>query len=431
MQFSALLLAIFLVCATGLQFVATSETIAFVTIEPTIKVDPTSGKIGTLVTVVGTDFANPTGGGDRIIISFDGALIAEAEANETGNFEVTFQIPWDASPGETTVQATGDESRLFAEATFEVLPLEPTIKVNPISGRAGTEVTVTGTDFANPTGDGDVIHIHFDGSEVTTTVADETGNFKVTFQIPSDTRPGYKTVQATGEKSGLVDRVLFEVLTVIELTPDDGPAGTEVELEGFGFGKKEKVRISSDVDKLKDFEITADENGNFKVTFQIPRNSSPGEATVQATGLESGLVRWDFFEITPTNRKPEFNCQGVCWEPGENGEWFIKVTLRAKEDGEIRKVKIQVSYKYEKEKRNGKSKIRKSHATGFFKYFKRPKQVKKGKDYDWQWEWPDDFYNRANLPDPEDIVECEVTVIVGNQNIGTVSPPPPSLPPPD
>jgi hypothetical protein len=86
--------------------------------------------------------------------------------------------------------------------------------------------------------------------------------------------------------------------------PEEGPVGTTVTVEGLGFAEDEedielRYYLNSDHEVIED-DITADEDGSWEVSFQIPP-SVQGYHKLDARGAESRLyeVEDDIFEVTP------------------------------------------------------------------------------------------------------------------------------------
>ena len=103
-------------------------------------------------------------------------------------------------------------------------------------------------------------------------------------------------------------RTEFTVKPMLEITkPDDaeGPVGTEVTMEGTGFGEDEEdieIRYyldGSDYERVKR-DITADEHGTWEVKFTVPA-SSKGEHEIDAKGDDSSLseVKGTSFTVKP------------------------------------------------------------------------------------------------------------------------------------
>ena len=84
------------------------------TSNPTISINPTSGPVGTLVTVTGNGF-DPI---STVAITFGGSSVSTVNPTSNGGFTVTFNVPLSSSIGDQTVKATqGSKS---ASKTFTV-----------------------------------------------------------------------------------------------------------------------------------------------------------------------------------------------------------------------------------------------------------------------------------------------------------------------
>ncbi len=119
--------------ASGEVTKAGDITAAIIIVSPKIEMNPTSGAIGSEITVRGTGFA----GNQIITISFDGAKVASGTATDTkGSFIASFKIP-KGKAGEQTVTVTDPTASVFsAKLTVESTP-PPTPQL--ISPEAGSE----------------------------------------------------------------------------------------------------------------------------------------------------------------------------------------------------------------------------------------------------------------------------------------------------
>src|SRR5438445_214356 len=135
-----------------------------------ISLNPSSGTVGTAVTVTGTSFhSNST-----ITIRYDGSTVNTTPSvlttNSGGNFTGSFTVPSISSLGSHTVNAT-DAAAASSTAQFTVTA-GPYILLNPSSGSSGTLVKVT----ANNLSPNNAITINYDTSLVNTTPAVITTN---------------------------------------------------------------------------------------------------------------------------------------------------------------------------------------------------------------------------------------------------------------
>ncbi len=184
---------------------------------PVITISPTSGPMGTLVTVSGSGFADSS----AVTIKYDGTQVTTTTTTASGAIPsgVTFVVPASAA-GIHTVQAT-DASSNTASTTFTVTA--PAITISPTSSPAGTQVTVSGSGFAPSS----TVTITYDGSTVTTspitvtTTASGAIPSGVTFVVPASAA-GIHTVQATDASSNTASTTFLVTIISVPEFPIGG-----------------------------------------------------------------------------------------------------------------------------------------------------------------------------------------------------------------
>jgi hypothetical protein len=115
---------------------------------PSIALSPTSGPLGTSVTVSGSGFSASS----TLTFLYDGQVVATTPSSVTSTAGgaippgVTFVVP--TSPGGPNSVLVVDSNQLFGAATFTVSP-GPTLNINPSSATHGvsTTVTLTGNNY--------------------------------------------------------------------------------------------------------------------------------------------------------------------------------------------------------------------------------------------------------------------------------------------
>jgi hypothetical protein len=175
---------------------------------------PSSGNVGTSVTVFGIGFTASS----PITGTFNGspvALSGNTTTDATGSFAgVTFIVPA-SKAGANTVTIT-DASSKSGSATFTVIPY---ISLSPTSGNAGSTVTVSGSGFA----DNSALTATFAGSGVTlsgTTSTNSSGSFTgATFSVPTSTAGGAQNVVITDAGANSANatftvNTLYQLITV-------------------------------------------------------------------------------------------------------------------------------------------------------------------------------------------------------------------------
>jgi hypothetical protein len=119
--------------------VGTSLTDFFVVPVPVItSFTPTTGPVGTVVTVAGTGFIGATS------VTFNGLAGTGLTVDSAAQVRIT--VPVGATSGPLSVTTSGGTGT--SVASFTVVPAKPTIiKIKPVSGKRGATVTITGTNF--------------------------------------------------------------------------------------------------------------------------------------------------------------------------------------------------------------------------------------------------------------------------------------------
>jgi len=181
------------------------------------------------------------------------------------------------------------------------------ITLTPDHGVPGEEVKVQGYYFtANDWVDiyYYLIHGFFNGSRIwiDDVKTDEDGDFLVTFNVP-ESCTGYHEVLAEDEHD-IAASADFTVEPGLIVDPEEGPVGTTVTVEGHGFaGNEEDIELRYYLDgdyEVIDDDITADEDGWWQISFQIPP-SAKGSHKLDAEGSVSQLYEVEdaTFEVTP------------------------------------------------------------------------------------------------------------------------------------
>jgi len=175
------------------------------------------------------------------------------------------------------------------------------IELSPESAPPGTEVTVYGHDFD----EGRPIDLYYDGVLVSEgTETDNSGEFNITFIVPEGCTGHYWVLARVGSSLGIVEAdTQFAVKPGLTVSPEKGPRGTTVTVEGHGFAKNEGgIELMYYLDgsyETIERTIVANAKGSWERSFQIPA-STRGEHKLDAQGAESRLyeVRDATFRVT-------------------------------------------------------------------------------------------------------------------------------------
>lgn len=141
---------------------------------------PTSGQVGDSVLIQGTGFT------DALSVGFNGTAASYVVNSDTN---ITATVPSGATDGPITVVNTGGSST--SSSSFDVTASSPVPTItgfSPTSGSAGTNVTITGTNFT------DVVSVKFNGSASGFSVDSST---QITAIVPSGATDGTIAVETT------------------------------------------------------------------------------------------------------------------------------------------------------------------------------------------------------------------------------------------
>ncbi len=260
--------------------------VAFNMVAPQITLSPTSGTVGSSISVSASSFfPNETG----ITVTYDGVTVASGlRASSGGSWTTTFTIPESASGVAHTVDAYGTETTAanVADRTFNVTPK---IFLNSSSGAVGTTVTVTATGFrTNETN----IAITYEGTVVKSGItASALGSWSGSFAVP-DSASGNRTVDAYGDSTlaTSVPDVSFIPTPSIMVSPASGAPGTVVTVTGTGFAASESsIAVTFGGTVIKD-GISASNKGSWNGIFVVPA-SAGGSRMVGAYGSTTSAAR--------------------------------------------------------------------------------------------------------------------------------------------
>lgn len=181
----------------------------------------------------------------------------------------------------------------------------PTITLSPSSGTAGTQVTVTGTNFDSYKTD--QIHIYFASTEVAGSPLTPTGGtFTLTFQVPDSATPGTALVTVRDKNSNQLSKAEFVVpKPSIILDKGGGVVGTKVTVSGRGFRASQMVTFTySNHTEIKlPSGAQASDIGECTYSFNIPESTGK-EHKVIASDLAGNNAEAIFTVIPSIVLKP-------------------------------------------------------------------------------------------------------------------------------
>jgi hypothetical protein len=252
----------------------------------TITITPSSGVPGTSVTVTGSGF----GSNEPVRIRWDntssGLQLGSLNADAGGSFTTTITVP-DASTGPHRVIAHAQTSgkKPFLEFTVtEPQPVDPRIVIDPIQGRTGTIVTVTGSGYQP----GETIELRWNSSStgaplLGTAIANNAGAFTKDVTVPNVVGGAYRIV-GKGLSSNRNPTRTFTVTPSAGSNLSAVEPGDDVRLTVRGFQAGERIEIYFDsVTGTPLTAVTTNSIGVAAVTVTIP-NAVNGAHTLIAVG---------------------------------------------------------------------------------------------------------------------------------------------------
>ncbi len=214
------------------------------------------------------------------------------------------------------------------------------VSLDPEEGAIGDTIEVTGEGFNESDEDSEdeadwyYVDIYFSGEEAeeedeidsdvenydkvkTGIEVDGSGEWDTTFKIPSvlgdgeddvDVESGTYFVYVTYEEDSEIVAVAEFTITApeIEIDPEEGPVGTEVEISGTGFSSSSDIAVkfgTATVD-IEDGDDATDSDGEFECTIIVPE-APAGNSAITVTDEDDVDATLDFtvepsMEVSPT-----------------------------------------------------------------------------------------------------------------------------------
>ena len=194
--------------------VTTGPTFTYV-LPPTFTgMTPASGKAGDVLTITGTNFSTVL---SENVISMNGTPAAVTAATAT---QIKATVPQGVTTGRVSLTVRGKIANpaTGVNITFTVIPPPTITAMSPVTGTAGTVVTLTGTNFSTIAADNKVL---FNGLAATVTSAAAT---QLIVTAPTGVSTGLVTVKVNGVDAAVTGGTATNTFTVIANT-DFGTPG--------------------------------------------------------------------------------------------------------------------------------------------------------------------------------------------------------------
>jgi hypothetical protein len=250
---------------------------------------PTSGGVGTTVTITGTNFVMSV---NFLTVNLvKGVTFNGVGAKFTINSatQITATVPEGATTG--PIYLTNVAGGVVTSATnFAVRPPPPTISsFTPTEGWLGSEVTITGTNLTWAAG------VTFNGASAKFTVVNAT-TLTATVPAGATTGPIHLTKVDGGTVTSVTSATNFTVLppppTISRFSPSIGGAGGEIIIEGKNFVGTTAVQFG--LVAAQQFTVT-----NYAIKATVPAGVTSGPIKVTTpNGTATSAKNFNVFQIT-------------------------------------------------------------------------------------------------------------------------------------
>jgi hypothetical protein len=258
-------------------------------VTPRITTNTDEGTVGQTIQVSGTGFASEE---EDIEITFDGEVVKPVtypNVDENGSWNTVIAVP-PLQSGTYPIDASGKLTRArdVPDVDFTV---SPGVWVEPTSAYVGDTIAVAGGGF-EPEETG--IKVTFAGQVVATGItADMDGVWDSSFVLPASAF-GSQTVSASGDITSTVTTTLNIKAQITALSPTEGAPGDLVTLTGNGFHGSQALTVTIGGVAVSNNNMQTQSNGNFNISFRVPRGSPEGERTLVVTDAGGATDSIDF-----------------------------------------------------------------------------------------------------------------------------------------
>ncbi|MGZ3767517.1 MAG: IPT/TIG domain-containing protein, partial [Mucilaginibacter sp.] len=245
-------------------------------------ISPSSGLAGVSVTISGSNFDASASGNT---VKFNGSAATVTSATTTS---LVVTAPAGGSSGSITVTTTGGTA---TGPVFTYLKAPTITTINPTSGKAGSAVSITGTNFdaiaANNT-------VKFNGT-VAVVTAGTTTSLSVT--APAGGSTGAITVTTIGGTATGPVFTYLQAPTITGINPASAAAGTSVTIAGTNFD----ATVANDVVKFNGTVAIVTSATTAQLVVTVPAGGTSGDVTVTTSGGTSNTFAFTYLTSTGPN----------------------------------------------------------------------------------------------------------------------------------
>jgi hypothetical protein len=244
---------------------------------------PTSGVVGSSVTIAGANFGATQGTSS---VTFNGAAATPTVWSATS---ISVPVPSAATSGNVVVTVGGVASN---GVTFTVTVPAPSITtITPTSGLVGSAVTVAGANFGATQGTSTV---KFNGTTATPTAWSATS---ITVPVPTGATTGNVVVTVGAAASnGVLFTVTVPAPAISTINPASGAIGAAVTINGANFGAAQGTSSVT----FNGIAGTPTAWTASSISVPVPNGASTGNVVVTVGGVPSNAVTFTVTTPGPT-----------------------------------------------------------------------------------------------------------------------------------
>lgn len=277
--------------------VTSNNDVEFTMINPRVTgVSPTSGPVGTQVQVNGSGFGDIQGSSTITVGGITAAVSSWSDS------QIVTTVPTTSKSGAVVVFASGQMSNNNINFT---VPTPHITGISPTSGQIGTTVTITGSGFESSSGT-----VFFNGTGGSSTPV-SWSDTQIVVAVPNFSTTGAVTVRPINNSLSNADFVFTLPNPIVtSLSPHSGPGGTQVHINGTGFGATQgssTVRFTSSFDVATSIVSWSDT----QIVAVAPLTTTNGPVSVTVGGITSnGTVDFNVPAPTITSISPTIGGSG-------------------------------------------------------------------------------------------------------------------------
>lgn len=238
---------------------------------------PTSGIVGTVITINGTSFD-----AGALVVKFGtGTVASPTLVNPT---KITAIVPATATTGKITVETAAGAAQSATDFTVIGSPSVTTFL--PTSGKVGDEVVITGTNFNNANS------LKFNNTTVSSPNFTIVSPTQIKVNVPAGAGSGKISVTTpVGTGTSANNFTVLAPPTLTSFTPANGLQGSTVVITGTGFSSITTVSVN-DVNAPA-FTV----NSTTQITVTIPASATSGK--IKVTNTLGTATSVNTFYVTP------------------------------------------------------------------------------------------------------------------------------------